>query len=475
MKLTYDEKVELLQALETLDKHKKENRRDSFYSTAKIRAQYPKAMEFFEKGSRYNQRLFMASNRSGKTISGAYEITCHATGIYPDWWKGKRFDEPVLICCAGVNSKTVRDVIQKELLGTTNDLGSGMIPKKLIVSHVPGRGLSDAIDNIDIQHKSGGRSIIYFKSYEQGRRAFEGTIFNIVWCDEEPPNDIVSELLTRTATVEGIMFNTFTPLLGPTPLIVSFMNASEDSGRTYITQTWDDVPHLTDKVKKELLASYPAYQRDARSKGIPQLGSGAIYPISEETFVIEPIAIPKHWKRIYGLDVGWNNTAACWIAVDQETDTMYVYSDYKRGQAEPFVHAQAIKARGTNIPGVIDPASMGSNQIDGRQVKDMYTETGLILECANNAVEAGIYEVWTRLSTGRLKIFKNCSQLLEEFRLYRRDEKGKIVKSNDHIMDAMRYAVMTVEFAKTEFDFQQQQNEFTYHPNINPMSHYGLR
>jgi hypothetical protein len=65
------------------------------------------------------------------------------------------------------------------------------------------------------------------------------------------------------------------------------------------------------------------------------------------------------------------------------------------------------------------------------------------LHLADNAVEAGLYEVWQRLSTGRLKVFNNLSNFRTEYRMYRRDENGKIVKKNDHLMDAARYLVMT--------------------------------
>jgi hypothetical protein len=209
------------------------------------------------------------------------------------------------------------------------------------------------------------------------------------------------------------------------------------------TCTWDDVPHLSEEAKSELWASIPPYQRDARSKGVPQLGSGAIYPVAESEVVVEPFELPRHWKHCYALDVGWNRTAATWGAYDSEADIVYLYSEHYKGQAEPVIHAQAITSRGKWIPGVIDPASRGRGQKDGEQLLQIYRDLGLKLVLANNAVDAGIYEVWTRLSTGRLKVFKTLQNWWAEYRLYRRDESGKIVKSNDHLMDATRYLCMT--------------------------------
>lgn len=448
--LSIKEQFDLLTTLEKYDYNYSGRKIDSFFATEENRNQYKKTLEFFKQGAIYSQRLLMAANRTGKTVAGAYELTCHATGIYPDWWEGKRFDKPITAWVVGDRSKTVRDILQLELLGEYDHMGTGMIPRTTIDKHNKAMGLGDSIDVIDIKHSSGGRSVIQFKTYEQGRKAFEGTAKDIIWLDEEGPEEIYLECLYRTASTNGILFITFTPLWGLTQLVNNFVKAPPESSKSVVNMTWDDVPHLTDKIKTELLASTPPFMRDARTKGIPQLGAGAIYPVPESDFVIPPIEIPKYWKRLFALDVGWGNTAAAWLAIDPETDIYYIYSDYKKGQEQPFVHAQAIKSRGSWIPGVVDPASMGSGQDDGQKIKEQYEEAGLKLDLANNAVEAGIYAVWERLSTGKLKIFNSCVGLLEEFRMYHRDEKGHIVKKHDHIMDAMRYAVMTSSKAQIE-------------------------
>ena len=213
--------------------------------------------------------------------------------------------------------------------------------------------------------------------------------------------------------------------------------------RVAVNIGWDDVPHLDEKAKAELLKSYPPYQRDARSKGIPQLGSGAIYPLPESDVFIDPIEIPPWWRRSYGMDVGWNRTAAVWSAYDQDTDTLYLTHEYERSMAEPAVHVGAIRLRGSWIPGVIDPASRGRAQNDGEQLLQNYLDLGLVLTVANNAVETGLFTVFQRMTTGRLKIFSSLIGVKREFRLYRRDEKGRVVKQDDHLMDAMRYDVMS--------------------------------
>lgn len=209
--------------------------------------------------------------------------------------------------------------------------------------------------------------------------------------------------------------------------------------RYLIQASWDDCGHLSPEAKQELWSALPPYQRDARSKGIPVLGAGRIYGVPEEDVVIPDIPIPDHWPRAYGLDVGWNRTAAIFCAKDREADCLYLYSEHYRGEAEAVIHAEAIKARGKWLRGAIDPSARGRSQVDGRQLFQMYTDLGLDLMAAENAVEAGIYQLLMRMTTGRLKVFKSLQSFLSEFRMYRRDEKGRVVKSLDHLMDALRY------------------------------------
>jgi hypothetical protein len=206
---------------------------------------------------------------------------------------------------------------------------------------------------------------------------------------------------------------------------------------------WQDAPHLDERTKRELLAATPPHLRKARSQGIPSLGAGAIYPLDEDEITVDDFRLPSHFTRGYALDVGWNRTAASFMAHDPDNDIDYVYGEYYRGQAEPAVHAMAIKSRGAWMTGAIDPASRGRSQLDGQQMYELYRRAGLNLVFANNAVEAGIYAVWERLSTGRLKVFKSCQNWLAEYRIYRRDEHGKIVKKNDHLQDTTRYGCMT--------------------------------
>ena len=219
-------------------------------------------------------------------------------------------------------------------------------------------------------------------------------------------------------------------------------------GDTTITKSvvmsgWEDAAHISKEDAASLAASYLPYEREARTRGIPSIGSGAIYPVPESDLLCDPFELPEWYEYAYALDVGWRRTAALWGARDPETDILYLWSEYYRGEAEPPIHAEAIRSRGEWIPGVIDPAARGRSQHDGQRLRQVYTDLGLTLSDADNAVTAGIYETWTRMSTGRLKIFSTLQNLRNELRIYRRNEKGEIVKENDHLCDCLRYLCMS--------------------------------
>jgi hypothetical protein len=205
---------------------------------------------------------------------------------------------------------------------------------------------------------------------------------------------------------------------------------------------WEDVPHIPSDVKTQMLRDTPYHLRGPRSRGDPSMGSGQIYRTPIEAIIVQPFALPDWWPRGYGLDVGWRVTAAIWHALDPESDILYAYAEHYRSEAEPNQHAAAINARGSWIPGFIDPASAGSSQIDGRRLIDVYRACGLNLFPADNAVEAGIAAMHQRLETGRYKVFSTLTNWQREYRLYRRDENGKIVKKEDHCMDGSRYLAL---------------------------------
>lgn len=194
------------------------------------RREYPRHIEFFEAGAKYRERCFMAANRVGKTVGGSFETACHLTGEYPGWWPGRQFDSPVRFWAAGKTNETTRDIVQTSLLGqilgsgqSKRFSGTGIIPGKSIGGVTWKQGVADLADTIRVRHVSGGWSTLGLKSYQQGRGAFEGTAQHGIWLDEEPPEDVYGECLIRTATTNGVIMITFTPLGGMSAVVQSFL------------------------------------------------------------------------------------------------------------------------------------------------------------------------------------------------------------------------------------------------------------
>jgi hypothetical protein len=212
---------------------------------------------------------------------------------------------------------------------------------------------------------------------------------------------------------------------------------------------WNDIPHLSEDQKAAALSGIPEWQREARMTGVPSLGEGSIYPVPEGDILVDPFIIPEHWPRSYGLDPGWNRTAAIFFAWDIDNGGVVAYAEYYRGLADPAVHVAALRAMGADwIGGVMDPAAWKARGPAGELLIDVYKQLGLALTKADNTVETGILKTWHMLSTGQLRIFRTLTNTRNEMRLYRRarkkgSEKIEVVKENDHLMDALRYNVMS--------------------------------
>jgi len=217
-------KAELAAVLETLEaiEYRKKYRQLDYF------APYPKQVDFYSLGRTKRERLLIAGNQNGKTHAGAFEVACHMTGEYPSWWKGRRWDRPTRGWIAGETSLVVRDVQQKKLCGepgVDEMFGTGMIPKDSFADKPSlARGVTDAYDTIQVRHKSGGISVARFKSYEQGRTKFQGESIDWGWADEETPEDVYAEFLTRTVATGGMLFMTFTPLKGRSSVVIRFLD-----------------------------------------------------------------------------------------------------------------------------------------------------------------------------------------------------------------------------------------------------------
>lgn len=431
---------------------------------------YAKQKEFHRAGATFSERLFMAGNQLGKTVAGGAEWALHLTGRYPDWWDGATFDMAPLLWAGSVTGESTRDNPQRILVGPPakeEEWGTGFIPADCIRDRTRAMGVPNLLDTVVVRWGGGGdvqagESVIAFKAYEKGREKWQGPTVDGVWFDEEPPEDIYSEGLTRTNNGQRGQFaqTTFTPLLGMSTVVSRFImpdNADPGTAARIVTSmTIDDAEHYSPEERAKIIASYPAHEREARAKGIPTLGSGLIFPVLEDEIVIQPIDIPAIWPQINGLDFGYDHPfAACNLAWDRDADIVYVCKNYRSRQTTPVIHAAAIKPWGDWIPCAWPHDGFQHDKGSGLALASQYQSQGLNMlpenaqwEEGGIGVEAGVAEMLDRMLTGRWKVFSTCLEWLEERRLYHRKD-GKIVKERDDVLSASRYALMMLRAAVT--------------------------
>lgn len=426
--------------------------------------------EFHEAGSSNTELMLMAANRVGKTLSAGAETAFHLTGLYPDWWEGKRYEAPILAWTGSPTNETSKDIVQKELLGGMGeDLGTGWIPKSLIVGKPSTRqaGVKNVIDTFQVRHKTGGVSTCNLKTYEQGWQKWQGTAPNFVWLDEEPDNYMIfSEAQTRILTTRGNIIVTFTPLLGMTELVQHF----QEGGRGIFMRsaTWEDAPHISKEDRDRLSASYRDHERDARTKGVPMMGQGAVYPVSDEDITFDlyeqfPNGIPSYFARIKGCDFGMDHPAAgCELAWDRDQDVIYVIDCYRKANALAPYHASWLKKGNPMVPVAWPHDGMNREKSGGKTLAQAYRQHGANMMSKSarypkvrgekeekggaQPVEPIVEEILQRMVTGRFKAARHLKDFFEEKRSYHRKD-GRIVDRRDDILKAVAYAVMMKRYA----------------------------
>ena len=439
---------------------------------------YPYQQKFHDTSKDSNQRLLMAANRIGKSYCGAAEMSFHLRGIYPEWWKGRRYDQPITAWAGGVSNETTRDIVQAELLGSPDDpdaFGSGAIPKNYIIKTERKPGVPNAKSVALIRHVSGGNSSLHFKAYEMGQEKWQGRSVDVVWLDEEPGRDIYSQAVTRTLDRRGMVYMTFTPEAGMTETVAAFMNRIQ-SGQSLVNATWDDASekikslkgqqgHLSESVMEQILSAYSPHEREMRRYGRPSIGSGLIFPVDESKIIIDPVEIKDHWPRIAAIDFGWDHpTAVVWCAVDRDEDVFYVYDCHRESKASPAVHAQTIRSRPHFIPIAYPHDGNRRDSMGNPGLAEQYRNLGcnFLLEHfsnppalgnnkGSNSIEEGLMAMLQSMEVSNFKVFSTLSNWFEEFRMYHR-KGGKVVPFRDDLMSATRYAFQSQRFAVSGSD-----------------------
>jgi len=452
------DKIALIHALQ-----EKKKRFDAKKLQRHYESFYPWQNQFCKNTNDYFESCLCAANQIGKTRVGTTIDAFHLTGDYPEDYPGYKFEFAPMVWCLGYSMEKTRDLLQKELFGEfTPGKGfvGGLIPKDKIVSYESAQGTVNAMRTVRVKHKK-GTAVVQFWSYTQGQHAIMGDVVDWVHIDEEPRDQkIRPQVLTRTINGDrgkgGRIIYTFTPENGRTELVIQFSDTPSQD-QSYMQVGWNDAPHMTQEKKDRLLAQYPEYQRKMRSQGEPMLGHGRIYDIADDYILVDPFPIPDHWKVIGGMDFGWDHPQAfVKLALDPDNDIIYQTNSWKAAKTSANDAWGATKAWLDGIP-VAWPAD-GLMHEKGKDVatqqKENWIQAGFTLlpehatwQKGGVSVETGLYDIGKRQRNGTFKVFKGQPDYMTEHRQYHRDEKGKIVKVLDDLLDADRYAYMMLRFA----------------------------
>ena len=421
-----------------------------------------------------DRRGILAANRIGKTVSTCYETAMHLTGRYPEWWQGRRWDKPVTVMVAGEGWSQVALVLQNELLGTPDvklieNLGTGAIPRDCVVVDTMRNDGANCI-GCEVRHVSGGRSYLLFANYTQEVRQLQGFKLDIAVFDEQPPDDFFSEIVTRTATTQGQILCSFTPLKGLNGLVSKFWN--REAGYDYIRVSWDDVPEydlwgepfLLRATREQLERDYLPHEREARIQGKPIMGKGAVFQM-------------RHWPtykpgefnfrerlnihRVLSLDLGLVN--------DKTVISLMYWDPYER---QAWLHKQIIvqgveeavptqyinhllrpEVFGTPIVLPADASTPGRYTMSSESIRELFQNYELnVLDRpimnppdpqgrVTNHKSYGINQMRQMLEVGSLMVNENCVEFLTEAQNYYVDEKGRFSDPDDCI-DSARYALL---------------------------------
>ena len=469
--MTLDEIEETLAALV---EHKRTNLLD-FWTP------YPRQREFIKLGATTSERLLLAGNQLGKSDTGAYETACHATGLYPKDWEGRRFDHPTKSWAAGESTTVGRDVAQTKLCGEPgreSALGTGFIPKACFADKPTlARGaVADAYDTIQVYHhnKDGvrdGISTIQFKSYEQGRKKFQGRTLDFIWWDEEPAQDIYIEGNARWSATGGMSFMTFTPLEGLSTVVLHFLESTEERC-AFLKFRVDECPHMTPEKIADIKAKYPPHTWEARLNGEPFMGSGRVFR-TETSLIQFPVrqTVPAYWALLWGIDFGINHPFAAVLgAWDRDSDILYLLATYKASDMLPIVHAEAIRRIGAAVPVAWPHDGHQRDKGSGEALSKQYKDLGLKMlpsharyPDGNYSPEAVVQEMQQRLADGRLRVREDLEDWFNEYRMYHRKD-GKLVQIRDDLLSATMKIVMMRRHARpVPLGYQRR-----FDPNMRP-------
>jgi len=291
---------------------------------------------------------------------------------------------------------------------------------------------------LEWKHTPSG-AVISLKGADLGKDKLRGNAKRLIAPDEfaffRDPTIVKDVLVPQLADFNGQLIYGSTPK-GKNHFWRLKKRALADQLKFYTSHcTVFENPFISPEGRDKLISEYdgpldPLYRQEILAEYI--VFEGMAFALAVEDYTCDrwdPADLDHayHWK---GVDHGYSPdpTACLWMAYNRRKKCFLIYNEYKHSELLIKQHADVIK----NCEPY--PAISNFSDIDPQLIAE-YGEVGLTLEPAAKAdKQARILRLVNALRTGRLKIAKNCTQLLEEMSSYEWEQDG-----NDHLIDAMNY------------------------------------
>jgi len=418
--------------------------------------------------SRY--KLLFGGNQSGKSHTAAYDLICYARGIHP--YNDRLLKGDIVIWVVSAEYTTIRTGIYKHL--------KNLIPDweiERVGPNVPGHELPTFIR---LNRTIGGSCEIYFMSAKgDSRQKFQAEAVNIIYIDEEVPDNIVEEIEARTISTGG-WFNISATLVESFDWLTELETRAERGDSTVFLTRLDTTqnPYANKEAVSYFLSKWSYETQEFRIKGKSRRSTGLVFKNWVHKHEIAPFKIPKEWPRWCAVDPGFRVCAVLWITVDEKNHA-YAYRElYARNEALYSI-AIAIKSAerwtlnqelsqqfGHFVWEETDESEhMVDRIIDDKRnsrlitgdfgvLEQLYSKYGLLCTPADKNRHAGIEDCrfWLEdLSDNKpgFSAFNILDHFITEIRNYRfrtkrvrKDQNDPIdepVKRDDHLMDDFRY------------------------------------
>ena len=429
-----------------------------------LEAYVPHSKQVVFHESREDLKVFLGGNRSGKTTAGIVDDLIQALSPedIPEHLRGFKRWSPPFYC----------RVVTPDLGQTLDQVILQKIREWCPPRALQGGSLDKAFDQRLRVLRFENGSWFQFMSNDQDLDKFGGAALHRVHYDEEPRQDIRKESLARLIDYGGDEVFTMTPLMGMSWMyddVWTPFNEGRLTNCTVVLVDMDDNPHLDERTKNRVLAEYSDEERQARKSGLFVHFAGLVYPeFVPETHVRPSLtSLPDGVEVFGGIDPGIRHMAAVVFCYLDSEDNLVVFDELAlQGNtiSEVCKEIELKKLRWSCEPRwwVIDPASRNKNNQTGRSDQMEFADHGIFTSPGQNAVRPGINKVKERLRAGKLILTADCPELISEFKKYRwsspkrseNDAKEAPVKRDDHLLDALRYVVMSRPLVPKEQEFE---------------------